>query len=168
MFGPLAFVATLLAGGVMVTEPVQRRGPDAPPAAGESAGVAAVWEREEAYWRYAAAGDVQSYRELWADGFRGWPSDEPHPVTKAGVTGWVEKMRAEKTRMTYTLTREGAADFGDVVVAFYQIGFRLERSDGRVEGQGDTLKVTHTWRRRDGVWKIIGGMAGHLPAAPAK
>lgn len=152
----------------MVTGPGESRAAATPGAVGESAGVAAVWEREEAYWRYAAAGDVESYRALWADGFRGWPSDEPHPVTKAGVTGWVEKMRAEKTRMTYTLTREGAADFGDVVVAFYRIGFRVESSDGRVEGRGNTLKVTHTWRRLDGVWKIIGGMAGHLPAAPPK
>jgi hypothetical protein len=51
----------------MVTEPVEDRAPATSRASGESANVAAVWEREEAYWRYAAAGEVQSYRDLWAE-----------------------------------------------------------------------------------------------------
>jgi ketosteroid isomerase-like protein len=133
-----------------------------------SANVAAVWECEEAYWRYAAAGDVQRYRDLWHDGFRGWPADEPHPITKAGVEGWIAKMRDQKIRMVYALTQEGAADFGDVVVIFYQAGFRLEHPDGRVEERGEPLKITHTWRRVGDVWRIIGGMAAGLPPLAPK
>jgi hypothetical protein len=79
----------------MVTLPVHSLGLVTLGAVGESANVAAVRERE-AYWRYAAAGDVQRYRDLWADGFCGWSSDQLHPVTKAGVTDWIEKMRDQK------------------------------------------------------------------------
>jgi hypothetical protein len=48
--------------------------------------------------------------------------------------------------MVYTLTQEGAADFGDVVVIYYQGGIRLEHPDGRVEGGGEPLRVSHTCR----------------------
>jgi ketosteroid isomerase-like protein len=163
MFGRQPFVALLLAGVIMVTLPMHSLGLVTLSAVGESANVAAVWEREEAYWRYAAAGEVQRYRDLWADGFLGWPSDQPHPVTKAGVTDWIEKMRDQKIRMAYTLSQEGAADYGDVVVIYYQVGIRLEHPDGRVEGGGVPLRVTHTWRRVDDVWRIIGGMAAEMP-----
>jgi len=159
--------ALLLASAIMVvpSEPSPALASSA--TVGESANVTAVWELEEAYWRYAAAGDTQHYRELWADGFRGWPSDQPHPVTKAGVTDWIEELREQRLRMTYSLTQEGAAAFGDVVVIYYRAATRFERPDGHVEG-GGTVRVTHTWRRMGGVWKIIGGMAADMTAAATK
>ena len=109
--------------------------------------------------RYAKAGDLERYRALWADGFRGWPSDRLHPVAKAAVTAWIEKMRRQKIRFTYTLTREGAADFGDVVVVYYRAETLSEFPDGHVEGRGEVSRMTHTWRRFGDAWRIIGGMS---------
>jgi hypothetical protein len=51
----------------MVTEPAEGRAPAASRASGESANVDAEWQREEASWRYAAADELQSYRDLWAE-----------------------------------------------------------------------------------------------------
>ena len=33
----------------------------------------AVWQMEEAYWRYVQAGDVEQYVTLWHERFVGWP-----------------------------------------------------------------------------------------------
>lgn len=33
----------------------------------------AVWQMEEAYWRYVQAGDVEHYVTLWHERFVGWP-----------------------------------------------------------------------------------------------
>jgi len=131
----------------------------------QEANVAAVWAREELHWRYATAGDAVNYRTLWADGFRGWPCGEPHPTIKAKVTDWVNEIRDQKARLTYELTREGAADFGDVVVVFYQTPMVFEYPGGRVEGRGQILKITHTWRRFGETWLIVGGMCGTLDRA---
>jgi hypothetical protein len=65
-------------------------------------------------------------------------------------------------KFTYSLTREGAADFGDIVVVFYQTPMLYEYPDGRVENQDRIFKFTHTWRKAGTTWQIIGGMCGQL------
>src|SRR5438105_2616346 len=163
MFHRQVLVTTfLLTTVIVVTAPRPGRGQAAPAVVRESANIRVVWEREEAYWRYAKAGDTERYRALWADGFRGWPSDRPHPVAKTAVTDWIEKMREQKIQFTYTLTREGAADFGDVVVVYYQAETLSEFPDGHVEGRGEVSRMTHTWRRFGDSWRIIGGMSADV------
>ena len=131
-------------------------------AASQGANVEAVWAREEQYWRYVKAGDLESYLTLWSDGFRGWSCGQPHTTTIAEVGNSVRSIRDQKIQLTYTLTREGAAHFGDVVVIYYQATQRREFPDTRLTGSGTTSKLTHTWRRFGDVWKIIGGMCGAL------
>ena len=131
-------------------------------AAGQGANVEAVWAREELYWRYVKAGDLENYLTLWSDGFRGWSCGQPHTTTIAAVGNAVRSIRDQKIQLTYALTREGAADFGDVVVIYYQATQRREFPDGRPTGSGTTSKLTHTWRKFGDVWKIIGGMCAAL------
>ena len=47
---------------------------------------AAVWQLEEAYWRYVKANDLDGYRTLWDERFVGWPGFAEHPVGKANIT----------------------------------------------------------------------------------
>ena len=68
--------------------------------------VEAVWKREELYWRVVKAGDVDNYRALWDDGFRGWGCKPQHSFTKAKVTDWVRDIRDQKAKVTYSLTLE--------------------------------------------------------------
>ena len=132
------------------------------PSAGGGAGVDAVWALEEQYWRFVQAGDVDGYRTLWDDGFRGWPCWAAQPATKAIIGDWVRDIRDKKVKFTYSLTREGAADFGDIVVVFYQTPMLYEYPDGRVENRDRVFKFTHTWRKAGTAWQIIAGMCGQL------
>ena len=50
---------------------------------------AAVWQLEEAYWRYVKANDLEGYRTLWDERFVGWPGFAEHPVGKANITDWI-------------------------------------------------------------------------------
>jgi hypothetical protein len=134
-----------------------------PVASGTSAGVEAVWAREQQYWHFVQTGDVDNYRALWDDGFRGWPCKAQHPATKATISDWVRDIRDQKVTFTYTLTREGAADFGDIVVVYYQTPMVYQYPDGRVVDHDRVFKFTHTWRRSGSTWLIIGGMCGELP-----
>lgn len=153
----LAALFLTLATGTAVSEPA----PDAAPVA-DSANVAQVWQREADYWRYVAAGDVDSYVALWDDRFIGWPCDQPHPLRKAGISDWVRKIRDEHIKVDANLVHEGAQDFGDVVVVHYSFTRVDTYPDGRVEGRGDVRKITHTWMKVDADWLIIGGMCGDL------
>jgi hypothetical protein len=130
--------------------------------AAESAAVAEVWALEDAYWRYVKAGDVEGYVTLWHADFIGWPCDQPRPLRKASVGAWPRKVRDEKIAVVATLRREGAQDFGDVVVVHYAFTNVWTYPDGRVEGAGIERKITHTWMRVGTTWQIIGGMCGNI------
>jgi len=125
--------------------------------------VEAVWKREELYWRLVKAGDVDNYRALWDDGFRGWGCKPQHSFTKTQVTDWVRDIRDQKAKVAYSLTFDGAADFGDVVIVFYKTPMVFEYPDGRVVDRDRIFKFTHTWRKTGKTWLIIGGMCGELP-----
>jgi uncharacterized protein DUF4440 len=127
-----------------------------------NARVEAVWGREELYWRSVQAGDVDNYRALWDDGFRGWPCKAQHTATKTNIADWVRDIRDQKVKLSYSLTREGAADFGDIVVIYYQTPMVKEYPDGRVVDRDRVFKFTHTWRKTRKTWNIIGGMCGEL------
>lgn len=135
-----------------------------PPAATGEQNIAEVWAREDEYWRYVKAGDVENYVSLWDENFIGWPCGQEHPVGKASIGTWVRKVRDEGIDVDYQLTREGAGDFGDSVVVHYSFTLVDTYPDGRVEGLGRRNKITHTWTRAGDTWQIIGGMCGELTA----
>lgn len=118
----------------------------------------AVWEMEEAYWRYVRAGDVESYRDLWHDEFVGWPCFSESPVGKQGVGTWVEAIRDNGWTLTYELRPEAVRLFGDVAVVHYAAEYVYDYRDGTTEGEDEWRKFTHTWMRVDDRWRIIGGM----------
>jgi hypothetical protein len=137
--------------------------------AAQSKGVAEVWALEDDYWRYVKAGDVENYKTLWHEKFIGWPCDQPHPARKAAIGDWVQKIRDEKIKVTAELTREGAEDFGNIVIVHYAVHRVDTYPDGK-EKRGPFSsptgwsKITHTWLKVGDTWQIIGGMCGPLPA----
>ncbi|HEX3123005.1 MAG TPA: nuclear transport factor 2 family protein [Rhodanobacteraceae bacterium] len=130
---------------------------------GDSASVSEVWRREADYWRFVKAGDVKSYVSLWHDKFIGWPCGQEHPKRKASIGDWVREVRDKQINVNSELTREGAEDFGSIVVAHYRVTRVDTYPDGHVEGKGKESKITHTWMKVGGTWVIIGGMCGTLP-----
>jgi hypothetical protein len=131
-------------------------------ASDESQSVSEVWAREEEYWRSVEAGDVESYVALWHERFIGWPCGEDHPMRKSSIGGWVQEIRDKKITLTSTLTREGAEDFGAIVVVHYRSTMVSAYPDGRVRGRGREQKITHTWMKVGSTWQIVGGMCADL------
>jgi ketosteroid isomerase-like protein len=50
----------------------------------------------------------------------------------------------------------------DVAVTFYTVHTIYRAADG-TESSGDS-RLTHTWLRTDGSWRIVGGMSAPPPA----
>jgi hypothetical protein len=158
MLRKTAFLILLLASPVAQAAAAQ--GASAPQ---ESASVASVWSREEEYWRLVKSGDVDNYVALWHDRFIGWPCGQDHPMRKASIGDWVREVRDKHIQVDSNLIREGAEDFGEVVVVHYRFTRVDTYPDGKVEGKGKESKITHTWMKVGGKWQIIGGMCGRLP-----
>ncbi|MBS0396326.1 MAG: nuclear transport factor 2 family protein [Proteobacteria bacterium] len=133
------------------------------PSPRESASVSQVWQREADYWRYVAAGDVEHYVSLWHDRFIGWPCGQDHPKRKASIGDWVREVRDKHIQVDVHYLREGAEDFGNVVIVHYRFTRVDTYPDGSVKGRDRESKITHTWMRSGDSWLIIGGMCGVLP-----
>lgn len=154
-------VVSVAIAALLIAAPCQRSAAQAPGAEPDTpSAVAEVWVREEAYWRFVKAGDVENYLTLWNKDFRGWPCANEHPATKTTIGDWVREIRDQKIRFHYDLVREGAAYVGGVVVVYYRTPMIYEYTDGRTDGAGKTRKFTHTWMKLNGTWQIIGGMCG--------
>ncbi len=133
------------------------------PSPPDSESVSQVWLREAEYWRFVEAGDVDSYVSLWHENFIGWPCGQDHPKRKESIGDWVREVRDKQIQVDSDLTREGAEDFGNVVVVHYRFTRVDTYPDGKVEGKGKESKITHTWMKVGDSWLIIGGMCGTLP-----
>jgi len=131
--------------------------------ASPTSAVSDVWAREDAYWRFAKAGDVNAYLSLWHPRFAGWQCTTPHPSTKATIGDWVQDIHDRKLVLDYSITRERAEEFGDVVVVYYTTPITRTSADGEIQWAGRSFKLTHTWQKDPHKgWQIIGGMCGEL------
>lgn len=116
-----------------------------------------VWQLEEKYWEFAQAYDLQSYRALWHEGFVGWPRSEAVPVGKSKIGGWLERRKNAGQSLRYKLQREAVRQIEGAVVAHYRVAVEWVAKDGKAESENS--RITHTWMKVDGRWKIITGMS---------
>jgi len=119
-----------------------------------------VWQMEEAYWRYVQAGDVESYLDLWHPDFVGWPCGLVRPTGKANVGSMVRAVRGQEYRLIVDLHREAVQRFGEIAIVHYSAATIRRYANG--EARTSLFKLTHTWKRMESQWQIIGGMCGPL------
>jgi len=110
-----------------------------------------VWGREEAYWKSLKGHDKEAYLSLWDEVFFGWPSYAKSPVGKNAL-----RERPLRAVDSYTFEQKSVQMFGDLAMTFLQV--QVKPSTNGKEG-GLVLRITHTWRKKDGEWRIIGGMS---------
>ncbi len=122
----------------------------------------AVWNLEEAYWKYVKNNDIKSYLTLWDERFIGWPGFSKTPMEKADVSNWIPPLHKNPAEpYDYELTPKAIRSFGDVVVVHYLVrDFYRSPGTGEIVRPLDEYRITHTWQRRGKTWQIITGMSG--------
>jgi ketosteroid isomerase-like protein len=114
-----------------------------------------VWRMEETYWQIVEARDREGYIALWDEDFVGWPYDSPAPVRKdvirSDTSGKFEGLKK------FQLERKAVEVFKDVAIAHYLVTAAYTPKTGSNEVVA--FRCTHTWRKTDGAWLIIGGMS---------
>ena len=120
-----------------------------------------VWEAEKAYYQYAAANDPQGYLSLFDENVIGWPTFDPQPKGKDRVSQWIAMVHANPAELwRYEIERLAIQSHGNVVVVHYRLREWFESAESGEELRPQEFRITHTWMRRDGAWKIIAGMGG--------
>src|SRR5262245_49721066 len=122
-----------------------------------------VWDRELRYWDLRNSGKIDEYMDLWEDGFVGWPARIAQPGGKADIRKGIEADVGDGRPGSFTVKLEPLSIriYGDVAVAFYRARYgRINNAGDRVEAY---VRITHTWRRAAGVWRIMAGMSANEP-----
>jgi len=122
-----------------------------------------VWQLEEQRLDYVKARDIENFRAMYHPDFTGWPNRLSTPIRQSEIGKRILEAAAEGRKPPFVkIRRESIQNFGNVVV----VHFAQERiwidENGKSQGVGDWIKVTHTWMRVGDSWKIVGGMSAFL------
>lgn len=116
-----------------------------------------IWQQEENYWKYVKDNDLKSYTTLWDDKFLGYPSNNSI-AGKDHITDWITDMYKDKSRkFSYELTRKVENVFSDIAIVLYDVTETWTNATNEII-EKSTFKITHTWKKTDKGWLIIGGM----------
>lgn len=127
----------------------------------------AVWKLESAYWNYVKSVDLDKYRDLWHANFVGWPSSSAQPARKDHITDWITSYTKKGQRLQwYHLEQAASQATENIIVVHYWLTHFWADSAGN--GEPSTIRLTHTWIKTGGGWKIISGMAAPPPPTATK
>jgi len=119
-----------------------------------------IWTLEESYIAAYNNADHERIQALLHDRFLGWPDSKERPTPKTEVAGFLEENYAEPAGWDYEIDRAGMRIVGDVVLVHYLFNISKEGEDG--VARKHITRITHTWIKEGGHWKILGGMSNVL------
>jgi hypothetical protein len=118
-----------------------------------------AWHMEELYWEYVQNIDTVSYKTLWHEDFIGYPGFGDGVADKSKIDSWIPDLHKDsELKYSYILYKKASNAIEDVVIVFYDTDFLWTDKDNQVVRK-ETRKFTHTWKKLDGKWLILGGMA---------
>lgn len=121
-----------------------------------------IWEMEERYWQIVEAGDGEAYISQWDENFVGWPDNCLAPIRKDVIRS--DTFGTLRDMKNFQLDPKAVQVFENVAIAYYLVTAMYTPKGGSNEVVA--FRISHTWRKTNGVWHIIGGMSS--PAQPSK
>ncbi|WP_194775304.1 nuclear transport factor 2 family protein [Pararhodonellum marinum] len=118
-----------------------------------------AWHMEELYWEYVQNIDTIAYKTLWHEDFIGYPSFGDGVSDKSKIATWIPDLHKDSDlKFSYILHKKASNAIEDVVMVFYDTDYFWTDTRNNIVKKG-TYKFTHTWKKVDGQWLILGGMA---------
>lgn len=116
-----------------------------------------VWQRELQYWKYVKSNDVPGYLTLWHKSFIGYPGLDT--LTRNNIGDWIAESHSKKDQSyEFKITKKAVNVFDNVAITFYDDEDIWKNIKGEVILR-ETYKITHTWKKFNNKWLIIGGMS---------
>lgn len=118
-----------------------------------------AWHMEELYWEYVQNIDTVAYKTLWHEDFTGYPSFGDGVAGKSKIASWIPALHQDPNlKFSYTLHKKASNAIEDVVMVFYDTDYFWTDNENNIVRK-ERYKFTHTWKKIDGNWVILGGMA---------
>jgi len=118
-----------------------------------------AWRMEELYWEYVQNIDTVTYKTLWHEDFVGYPGFGDGVSNKTKIGAWIPDLHKDPDlKYSYKLHKKASNAIEDVVMVFYDTDYFWTNKENQVLRK-ETYKFTHTWKKLDDQWVILGGMA---------
>ena len=118
-----------------------------------------AWEMEVKYWEYVQNIDTVAYKKLWHKDFIGYPSFGTGVSDRSKIAIWIPDLHRDTTlTFSHKLYKKASNAIDDVVLVFYDVDEIWTNSDSEIV-RTETYKLTHTWKKYDDKWLILGGLA---------
>lgn len=116
-----------------------------------------IWALEEAYFTSLYKANYERVLAIVHSQFLGWPGAVPQPVDKEESARFMRKLISRPTSCTIKIDRAGIRLQEDVVLTQYTLHVNCSDAPGVVNTQSS--RITHTWVKEGGRWKLLGGMS---------
>ncbi|MFA5802317.1 MAG: nuclear transport factor 2 family protein [Thermoleophilia bacterium] len=116
-----------------------------------------IWALEEAYFTSLYKADYNAVLALVHGQFLGWPGDVPQPVDREGSARFMRQLIPGPTSCTRRIERWGIQVLGAVALTQYVIHVNFSEAGAAAKTQSS--RITHTWVKEGGSWKLLGGMS---------
>ena len=118
-----------------------------------------IWKMEEKYWHYLKSADIEGYKNLLHEDALPWPGGSYLPTNKAQTIAYIERWFGYDRLKSYNIEPHAIHVIDNVAVVCYSYKLKGDRNS-------DSGRITHTWLRQKGVWKMIGGMNASYVVLP--
>lgn len=113
-----------------------------------------IWALEEAYFANLYKADHEAVLDIVHSQFLGWPGTAAQPLDKEGSALFMKQLAPKPTPCTFKIEREGIRVTGEAVLTQYII--HVDCGDA---AKTQITRITHTWAKEGGRWKLLGGMS---------
>ena len=120
-----------------------------------------VWGAVETAWK--TMGDVDAFRTLIDDNYRGWTIGDLAPFTKQETISWLE-WNTKKYKVEFYKIHPLAIDvYDDIAIVFYSFQTLVVKVDGTGDGISSSGRWMDIYRKNDARWLLIADYGGKIP-----
>jgi ketosteroid isomerase-like protein len=116
-----------------------------------------IWALEAAYFTNLYKADYAGVMELVHKQFLGWPNALPLPIDADASARFMRQLVPGPTSCAVTIERAGIEVRGNVALTQYTL--HVACADKADASRTQTSRITHTWVKERGAWKLLGGMS---------
>ena len=116
-----------------------------------------VWALETAYFTNLYKANYDGVLALVHKQFLGWPNALPLPIDGDASARFMRQLIPRPTSCAVTIERAGMQVLGDVALTQYTL--HVTCADAADAPKAQSSRITHTWVKESGTWKLLGGMS---------
>jgi ketosteroid isomerase-like protein len=119
-----------------------------------------IWTLEARYMAFFKDGDLDGVASFYHQDFLGWPSHSIAPVNRSEGRVSVEHLLQTLEVTDLEFHPRAIHIEGEIALAHYNVVLTIIADGGAPEEM--PFRLTHTWIKENGSWKILGGMSARV------